>query len=660
MPNDNQVLDPEMAAMLDTLDEDAVGASASTETEGEVLHAEQPAEQAAAPEVPLSPAVPVVSASAENAPDKHEDHGADHPGMTPAIEDANLKRAALIDASKAVLTTLYGPDGQSGVTKVVRKMNAGLDGARVALGSSFGSPKDTLERLMQGDVIETITPSMFRDLRSGKAFEFPVLEDLASQVATMRALHEAWTAAIRKASGDVQAHRAATRGRVIDPVITRCLELPLQFRDANNGDLALGRDLKKLRNEISALGAFAEAYEKALSGDWSTLESWISDHKVAFAKAMTVADAVTDSAMLTEQKAVPDEQDPQAVADEQRKVEVEVEVDVPPSDDDVILTASDLEEAVNAAPIPALRAGFKLRDVQVVPPEDVRHGEPTFIDRATGEVIEPTLAEVEAAIKGAEEFSWKDPKNADALFHAGLLAEFAAEHLLAHDPKKQFHFRKDAELFILGSADAERARADAMGDDAADAMPDGDPMEDHRPSPVTRVSHASDAIAPGRDDASGFNPVALVQKHFYPIAGGAAVLVLGLMFMIGHGHRKDALPAVPDVPAAPMVQAPAPAPAVPPVVASTPAVSPAPTASAPVVATPAPAPVMPPPAAASAPVVASPAAPVSQPAPVKPAAAEHVAKPEVRKPARPVVHEHVTTMRDTNQALDQLRAKLGE
>ncbi|MCA8448856.1 hypothetical protein [Burkholderia vietnamiensis] len=573
MSNDTQVLDPEMAAMLNSLDDDAVGVPATTESEDDVLHAEpiEPVEPTE-PDLPVEgPAVAEVVAHAGDA------EPARRPGMTPAIEDLMRKRTLLIAAAKTVSKTINGTDGQSGVAKVVRKMNAGLDGARVVLGSSFGTPKETLERLMEGHVIESITPSMFRDLLSGKAFEFPVLEELKSQVDGMRTLHQAWCAAIRIAAPDVQACR---REKMNDPTIIRVLEEPSDFVAANNGDIALTRDLRVLRAEIAALGAFAEAYAQALDGDWSAVDAWIRNHKAPFAKAIAQADAAMEAAMMDEQDEQ-DEAEPQAA-----DVEPEVVVEIPPSDDDVILSALDLDDVDTVADKP--------RDVGMLPSASGQR--PTFVDRETGEIIEPIIDEVS---------------------HPVVLAK-----------------------------DAERASA------GAPAFQDEDPMEDHSPAlPPRPVTHATDDVVPvvPRDVEPGRNLVALAQKHFYALAGGAAVLVLGVAFWVGHAHRHPSVPVAAPV-LAPVAQ---PAPASTPVPASVPSVA---SASAPASAVGTP--------AASAPMVTKPVvSPVHTPAPaapVKPAAAEHVAKPEVHKPARPVVHEHVTTLRETNQALDQLREKLGD
>ena len=659
MNNDTQSLDPAMAALPDSLDAAAVGASAKPEDA--VQHAEptEPTVPQPVQAVPSVAELPVVAPAGQPA--------APAPlGMTPAIEEANRKRAALIEAAQAVLITLNGPDGQSGIAKLVRNMNVGLDGARLVLGSSFGAPKETLERLMEGHVIETITPEMFRDLRSGKAFQFPVLKELESKVATMSATHEAWTAAMRVAASDVQAYRAPARGRVIEPVITRCLELPHQFRDAYTGNIALAHDLKVLQAEVNALGAFAEAYEKALAGDWSAIDSWIRDHKVAFAKAIAQADATMASAVLPEDAPTAVEPDPQpnpAAARNDEHAEAEPESEVPLSDDDVILSPIDLEEVAQpvapaaAAPAPAPRAGSTMRDLHVVLPADTS-ADATFVDRATGEVIEPTLAEVQAAVKAAEDLSFNDPRNADALLLAGLLSEYAAKHLLRDQQAKDAALR-DAAFFIQGCKRAADAAGDAVEiasavspedarrtSDAADALPDADPLEERNAPPVPRVTHATDDVAPNTTPA-GFNPVAFAQKHVYALAGGIAVLVLGVAFAVGHAHRRPSAPVAVPVPAPVAVPAPAsvPVPASLPA-ASMPTVSPAPVASTPAATS------------ASVPAPVRPPAPVT---PVAPAAApKPLVKPEVRKAPRQVVHEHVTTMRETNQALDQLRAKLGE
>ncbi|HDR8994510.1 TPA: hypothetical protein QDB01_000387 [Burkholderia vietnamiensis] len=653
MNNDTQSLDPAMAAPLDSLDDDAVGASA--QPEDAVLHAEptEPTVPQPVQAVPSVAELPVVAPAGQPAAPAPS-------GMTPAIEEANRKRAALIEAAQAVLIMINGPDGQSGIAKLVRNMNVGLDGARLVLGSSFGAPKETLERLMEGHVIETITPEMFRDLRSGKAFQFPVLKELESKVATMSATHEAWTAAMQVAASDVQAYRAATRGRVIEPVITRCVERPHQFRDAHLGNLALAHDLKVLQAEVNALGAFAEAYEKALDGDWSAVDSWIRDNKDAFAKAIAQADAAMASAVLPEDAPAAVEPDPQPNPAAARNDEhAEAEPEVPLSDDDVILEPIEFEEPVQR------------REFIITAPKDFDLDEDAvFVDAATGEVVRPTLAEVQAVVKDAENLRWDDPANADTLLGAGLMCLFAARHLLDHDAKAKFHFQKDGALLVKGYVRASRAGLEAEGDGSAaspDALPDRDPMDDGD-AWKTPVTNASDAGAPRSDDedeSDGFDPIAFAKKNLYAIAGGIAVLVLGAGFLVGHSQRPAITPNARPVPGQLAVPAPATIPAPVPAsvpAASVPVVNLGPIASAPVVT---------PPAVPSTPAVAAPAivpasvpAPVQPPAPVTPvapaAAPKPVVKPEVRKAPRPVVHEHVTTMRETNQALDQLRAKLGE
>ncbi|WP_109479921.1 hypothetical protein [Paraburkholderia sp. C35] len=170
---------------------------------------------------------------------------------------------------------------------------------------------------------------------------------------------------------------------------------------------------------------------------------------------------------------------------------------------------------------------------------------------------------------------------------------------------------------------------------------DHDPMEEQvAPEPLdrsTRVTHATDDVAPRHAGTPSGGPLEFAQKHFIALGAGAAVLVLGVAFWFGHQSRAPAVPVA--APVAAPAAVPTPVTTVPPVVAP-PTTAPA----APVVA--------------STPVLPAPAPAKPEEVTPKPVAAKPV--PEVRKPAHPVAREHVTTMRETNQALDRLRQKLGE
>lgn len=558
MSNDVQVADPELAAMLNGI-----------------------AEEPAAPPAPVERPAPVAQ-------------GSERPGMTPLIRDASVKRAALIAASEAIIRSI---DGEHGLADVFIGMNRTLDGARIVLGSAFGTPRDTVERLM-GPAIEEASANLYKAMRSGNAFKIDPFLSLETQVEAMAAAHKAWIEASQKAKHDVQAHVAASRPEPANPAIKAAITLPDTFSTARNSQENLRMAVRILEEEMRSMGVFAEAYEQALvNGDWTAIETWVKDHKGPLARAISHVTAPA----------------PAAVPDEPLKPLDEPQVQVAPRDDDVILMGSDDEPELSAAPASP--------DIVMM---STGSGKVEAVDRSTGEVLAaaPTIERAEAASARAEAMSDDDLAKVLALADAAELMSSAA---------------------------------DALPDDVLDDL---DPMESQYPEPP--VSHVPRAPSTEETGKAGFDPVAVAQKHFYPLAGVAAVIVFSIAFHVGRQHR--------DVPVVAPVVAPIVAPIPAPAQANVPASVPAPVvASAPVI--PAPASVKP----AAAPPVAPPAPAVLSPAPAAPAkpaapavsvptppAAQPVAKPEVHKPVKPVAREHVTTMHDTNQALDQLRSKLGE
>jgi len=479
--------------------------------------------------------------------------------MSPAAQDAIDKRAALVAASEAVLLSV---EGEAGLYSMVDGMNRTLDGARLILGSVFSLPKYTVDRFKGAEIMEA-SSELYKAMRTGEAFKLDPFISMDAQVQAMGAAFAAWGKARQKVmnEGTVSTARAAKEQGERERLICDSVTLPDQYLRAREAARELNAATLQLSAELTSMGDFAAAYERALDGDWSAVETWQRTHQAKLERALAAS---------AKKSALPVE-----------NTEPQVPPATPETDTTVHGTRAGDDEIL--APIPL---------EQMRPPVSKAVAGP--LDQAT-DAPPParTLDEAEAAFAQAEAMP-----DDDAVAKSLALSE---------------------------AAEAMSNAADALPDDADDQ----DPMDAlFREDPLPRVTHASDPLAP-RDAQSPFDPMAFLHKHFYALAGGAAVLVLGAAFFIGHLHRAE--PAPLPVP----VAAPAPAPVV-----QVPPVVPAPASSAPAVR-PAPSPVKP---------AVVKAAPATLPAPA----------PTVRKPSRPVEHEHVTTMHETNQALDQLRQKLGE
>ncbi|WP_396329438.1 hypothetical protein [Burkholderia anthina] len=643
---------PEMdyAAVLDGLDDDQVGPIEPDVPEPEIEEHAPPAEPDAA------------AAPAPAADDNRK-------GMTPLIHDANVKRVALIAASDAVLRLI---EGETGLLTMFHGMNEALDGARLALGGIFGMPREFVERQMRSAIEET-SVNIFKAMRTGDAFRTNPFLMLDAQVDAMDQAHKAWTEARMKASPDVRAAQRDHRDVPVDHAITNVLSVPEQFKVAGEAARAMYKAIKVLQAEMASMGEFAQAFESFMvDRDWTAIDAWKRTHREALERALAPVAQVTHPV----DEPVAEPQEPEEPMEPQEPQEPDEPLDV--SDDDILTGDAEPVPAAHAAPAAKLPAA-PVADDRVVVKLQTSSGLEN-VDLSTGEIVAgakddaepafvPLLREALDAYDRAAampETAWTDlVAKSDAFTAVSELMASAADAMpegTQEETKIRVEAMRDAADWGMYGAELMRRAADLMPDDAS---LDQDPMGADNDVPVPRVSHATDNVAP-RNAPGGFDPVALAHKHFVPIAGVAAVLVLAVAFMIGHRHRVPSVPVSAPV-AKPVVQAPqVPVPVVP-----APASASAPVASVPSVSVPASVPTVP---AASAPVVQAPVAPkvvqpaapapvVAAPAAVKPAAAApapHVAKAEVRKPVRPVEHEHVTTMHETNQALDQLRAKLGE
>ncbi|WP_257765235.1 hypothetical protein [Burkholderia glumae] len=555
------------------------------------------AEQVDAPSTPAAPAVVEVPAAAtvEPAPAAAAPATPTDPTQSPNIQALIKARVVLLDASTTVWRMIKGEGNPAsgGLEVILNGLDRAFSSSRVMLGAVLDVPSEkrlgAIKRLEEDTVGKA-----YALMREGKVLQSPQFLAFEPAYKTMMDAHKAWLDARIAAQKEIGA-LSSQRGNV-DAAIPRRTSLPDIFSDARDEGEKLSERIQAIEQEQLSLGRLSKALA---TKDMSSLDDW----KNSDGSAPSIAAPVVATAAAA--PAAPAASDPpkptlSAPEDVQAAPEVPEEpvVLMLPTRKDAVLTA---EPAVNVT-----RVGGNLVDVD------------------TGEILDSTSSSVE-------------PQRSEPVARQDLDVDRGEDRL---------DFAADA-------------LADA--DPLADPVFDEDSLDHLAPPPVDRVTPISSVTAEvgpmvvpptprAETEKRGFDPVAFAHKHFYALAGGAAVLVLGITFAIGHQHRATPVP-VPSTPVvAPSVAptpTPAPAPApVPAPVASVPAAVPPHAASAAPVVTPAP--------------VATPG-PVHQPAPeTKPVPVKPAVKPEVRKPARPIVHEHVTTMQDTEQALDRLRAKLGE
>ncbi|WP_186140267.1 hypothetical protein [Burkholderia gladioli] len=583
------------------------------------------AEQVDAPSTPAAPAVVEVPAAAtvEPAPAAAAPATPTDPTQSPNIQALIKARVVLLDASTTVWRMIKGEGNPAsgGLEVILNGLDRAFSSSRVMLGAVLDVPSekrlDAIKRLEEDTVGKA-----YALMREGKVLQSPQFLAFEPAYKAMMDAHKAWLDARIAAQKEIGA-LSSQRGNV-DAAIPRRTSLPDIFSDARDEGEKLSERIQAIEQEQLLLGRLSKALA---TKDLSALDDWKnSDGSAPSIAAPVVATAAAAPAA----PAASDPPKPMLSAPEDAQAAPEV------PEEPVVLMLPTRKDAVEpvltaepaASPVNVTRVGGNLVDVD------------------TGEILDDVQSSVE-------------PQRSEPVARQDLDVDRGEDRL---------DFAADA------PADA---------DPLADPVYDEDSLDHLAPPPVDRVTPISSVTAEvgpmvvpptphAETEKRGFDPVAFAHKHFYALAGGAAVLVLGITFAIGHQHRAPPAPVpstpvvAPTVPVAAPSVAPTPAPAPAPVpapVASVPAAVPPHAASAaPVV--PAPAPVVTPPVVTPAPVATTPAAtpaPVQQPAPeTKPVPVKPAVKPEVRKPARPIVHEHVTTMQDTEQALARLRAKLGE
>ncbi|HDR9033413.1 TPA: hypothetical protein QDB07_000862 [Burkholderia vietnamiensis] len=576
------------------------------------------AEQVDAPSTPAAPAVVEVPAAAtvEPAPAAAAPATPTDPTQSPNIQAFIKARVVLLDASTTVWRMIKGEGNPAsgGLEVILNGLDRAFSSSRVMLGAVLDVPSekrlDAIKRLEEDTVGKA-----YALMREGKVLQSPQFLAFEPAYKAMMDAHKAWLDARIAAQREIGA-LSSQRGNV-DAAIPRRTSLPDIFSDARDEGEKLSERIQAIEQEQLSLGRLSKALA---TKDLSALDDWKnSDGSAPSIAAPVVATAAAAPAA----PAASDPPKPTLSTPE----DVEAAPEVP--EEPVVLVLPTRKDAVEpvltaepaASPVNVTRVGGNLVDVD------------------TGEILDDALDDVLSSV---------EPQRSEPVARQDLDVDRGEDRL---------DFAADAPT-----------DADLL----ADPVFDEDSLDHLAPPPVDRVAPISSVTAEvgpvvvpptprGETEKRGFDPVAFAHKHFYALAGGAAVLVLGITFAVGHQHRATPAP-VPSTPVVAPSVAPTPAP-VPASVASVPAAVPPHAASAaPVV--PAPAPVITPPVVAPGPVATTPAAtpgPVHQPAPeTKPAQVKPAVKPAVRKPARPIVHEHVTTMQDTEQALDRLRAKLGE
>lgn len=580
------------------------------------------AEQVDAPSTPAAPAVVEVPAAATVEPTPAAAAPATPTDTTqsPNIQALIKARVALLDVSTTVWRMIKGEGSPAsgGLEVILNGLDRAFSSSRVMLGAVLDVPSekrlDAIKRLEEDTVGKA-----YALMREGKVLQSPQFLAFEPAYKAMMDAHKVWLDARIAAQKEIGA-LSSQRGNV-DAAIPRRTSLPDIFSDARDEGEKLSERIQAIEQEQLSLGRLSKALA---TKDLSALDDWKNS---AGSAPSIAAPGVATAAAAPAAPAASDPPKPTLSAPEDAQAAPEV------PEEPVVLMLPTRKDAVE----PVLTAE------PAASPVNVTRVGGNLVDFDTGEILDDALDDV---------LSSDEPQRSEPVARQDLDVDRDEDHL---------DFTADA------PADA---------DPLADPVFDEDSLDHLAPPPVDRVTPISSVTAEvgpmvvpptprAEIEKLGFDPVAFAHKHFYALAGGAAVLVLGITFAIGHQHRATPAP-VPSTPVVAPSVAPTPAPAPAPVpapVASVPAAVPPHAASAePVV--PAPAPVVTPPVVTPAPVATTPAAtpaPVHQPAPeTKPVPVKPAVKPEVRKPARPIVHEHVTTMQDTEQALDRLRAKLGE
>lgn len=519
---------------------------------------------------------------------------------SPLLQDLVAKHNALIAASDAVLRFTKSDDGRPGqIAQVLDDANREFTNAQTVLGVVFKLPKEALfpaiEKLIQAPVGQ-----LYRAMVAGRVSTLEPFPSFSRSIVAMEQAHRAWGDA-RTAASQASAKAGQPFPTPTHPATTP----PATWYIARQAADDLDERIHDLLDEQVRIQGFAEVFDKALATqNWSLLDDWQAEQDAAAAQPKPVRrlGSFVRKPIAASEPVAPVASALQGI--DQALATEPVAAEPPPSLEDEIVVMDLFDDPDGgAAPIAEPVTTHEASD------DSDLHSR-VIVDLETGEILndEPMSA-----------------RSSEPTAYVPVVP------VIEHDQEHDAEAKRAESMRLFHEAKA--------ASDAANAMPDFDTDEEHD---APRAGNASD----------GFNPVALMHKHFVPLAAGAAVLVLGVAFLVGHHHRAT-LPSVQPV-AAPVAPAPV-IPAAPmPAPASVPAAVPAPVASGPVmtpVPTTAHAPALEP-SVAPAPVLP---APVAAPAPVKP-----VVKAEEHKPARPVVHEHVTTMRETDEALDRLRSKLGE